>query len=164
MIVKDLIGQCFHDGFTAKELIVLLQNHQDINPFSNNVPLLYPRKTSENRRFSDVFTGYRSGTLVENGLWSVLRHYIVNWGSIISVGRKNELFHRELDGSIFCTDYNEIHQCGIRNRLRVSWAVAAQIMKHPDHISINAGRKRVSRHPLYYSKNPNWVWHMDGYN
>ena len=78
MIVKDLIGQCFHDGFTAKELIVLLQNHQDINPFSNNVPLLYPRKTSENRRFSDVFTGYRSGTLVENGLWSVLRHYIIN--------------------------------------------------------------------------------------
>ena len=59
MIVKDLIGQCFHDGFTAKELIVLLQNHQDIFIIKN-------------RRFSDVFTGYRSGTLVENGLWSVL--------------------------------------------------------------------------------------------
>ena len=38
------------------------------NPFSTNVPLLYPLKTSENLWFSDVFKGYRSGTLVENGL------------------------------------------------------------------------------------------------
>ena len=38
------------------------------NPFSTNVPLLYPPQTSENLRFSDVFRGYRSGTLVENGL------------------------------------------------------------------------------------------------
>ena len=41
---------------------------EHINPFSTNVPLLYPLKTSENRRFSNVFRGYRSGTLVENGL------------------------------------------------------------------------------------------------
>ena len=34
------------------------------NPFSTNVPLLYPLKTSENRRFFDVF----SGKLLENGL------------------------------------------------------------------------------------------------
>ena len=39
-----------------------------INPFSTSAPLLHPLKTSENRRFSDVFRGYRSGTLVENGL------------------------------------------------------------------------------------------------
>ena len=39
-----------------------------LNIFSTNVKLLYPLKTSENRRFSDVFRGYRSGTLVENGL------------------------------------------------------------------------------------------------
>ena len=38
-----------------------------INPFSTNVPLLYPLKT-ENLRFSDVFRKYRSETLVENGL------------------------------------------------------------------------------------------------
>ena len=39
-----------------------------INPFLTNVPLLYPLKTSENSRFSAIFRGYRSGTLVENGL------------------------------------------------------------------------------------------------
>ena len=38
------------------------------NPFSTNVPLLYPLKTSENRRFSDAFRGYRSETSIENGL------------------------------------------------------------------------------------------------
>ena len=37
-------------------------------PLSSNVPLLYPVKTSENRRFSDFFSGYRSRTLIENGL------------------------------------------------------------------------------------------------
>ena len=35
-----------------------------INPFSNNVSLLYPLKTSENLRLSDVLRGYRSGTLL----------------------------------------------------------------------------------------------------
>ena len=42
--------------------------HLKFNPFSTNVPPLYRLKTSKNLRFSDVFRGYRSGTLVENGL------------------------------------------------------------------------------------------------
>ena len=52
--------------FTSQELGT--QNHCGINLFSTNVPLLYPLKTSENRRLSDVFKGYRSRTSVENGL------------------------------------------------------------------------------------------------
>ena len=47
-----------------------------INPFSTNVLLLYPLNTSENRRFSNVFRGYRSETLVENGLKSKVPHDI----------------------------------------------------------------------------------------
>ena len=39
-----------------------------INPFSTNVPLLHPLKTSVTLRFSDVFRGYRSRILVKNGL------------------------------------------------------------------------------------------------
>ena len=39
-----------------------------LNIISTNAPLLYPLETSENLRFPDVFGGYRSGTLVENGL------------------------------------------------------------------------------------------------
>ena len=49
-------------------LPLILDEFERINQFSTNAPLLYPPKTSENRRFSDVFRGYRSGTLVENGL------------------------------------------------------------------------------------------------
>ena len=39
-----------------------------INAFSINIPLLHLLKTSENPRFSDIFWGYRSETLVKNGL------------------------------------------------------------------------------------------------
>ena len=46
-----------------------------INPFSTNVPLVYPLKTSEKLRFSDVFRGYTSGTLVENGLLLYRLHF-----------------------------------------------------------------------------------------
>ena len=40
---------------------------QHTNLFLTNILLPYPLKTSENQRFSDVFRGYRTGTLVENG-------------------------------------------------------------------------------------------------
>ena len=39
-----------------------------LNPFLNNVPILYPLKTPENQRFSGVFRGYKMGTLARNGL------------------------------------------------------------------------------------------------
>ena len=45
-----------------------------VNPFSTNVSFLYPLQTSENWRFSDVFEGYRSGVLIENGLNTVTMH------------------------------------------------------------------------------------------
>ena len=48
-------------------LINIRKKLYPFNPFSTNAPLLYPLKTSENRRFSDVFGGYRKETLVENG-------------------------------------------------------------------------------------------------
>ena len=39
-----------------------------INPFHANVPFLYALKKWENKRFSDVFWGYRNGTLAWKGL------------------------------------------------------------------------------------------------
>ena len=45
------------------------------NPYSPNVTFLYPLKNSENRRFSDVFRGYKNVTLGEYGL-KPLFHYI----------------------------------------------------------------------------------------
>ena len=39
-----------------------------IKPYSPSVTFRYPQKTSENRRFSDVFRGYRNVTLGDYGL------------------------------------------------------------------------------------------------
>ena len=39
-----------------------------VNTFVPNVPFLYPLKTLETIRFSDVFRGYRKGALGTNGL------------------------------------------------------------------------------------------------
>ena len=39
---------------------------------STNVPLLHSLKTSKNRRFPEVFRGYRSRTFVENELKAML--------------------------------------------------------------------------------------------
>ena len=36
---------------------LILSENCPINPFPTNVPLLYPLKTLQNRRFSDVFGG-----------------------------------------------------------------------------------------------------------
>ena len=44
------------------------QKFKYINPYSPNVTFLHPLKTSENRRFSDIFRGYRNVTLREYGL------------------------------------------------------------------------------------------------
>ena len=38
------------------------------DPLQPNVPFLYPLKTSENQRFSDVFRGYRNVASAWNGL------------------------------------------------------------------------------------------------
>ena len=45
-----------------------IYNSEKINPFLANAPILYPLKTPENERFSDVFRGYKLGTLATNGL------------------------------------------------------------------------------------------------
>ena len=39
-----------------------------LTTFTTNIALLYHLKISENCRLPDVFRGYRSGALVENGL------------------------------------------------------------------------------------------------
>ena len=46
----------------------VIKHKWNLNSFSTNIPFLHPLKTSENLRFSDVFRGYRSGTLVESRL------------------------------------------------------------------------------------------------
>ena len=52
------LSKSIHRSNKPKYLIIT-----KINPFQANVPFLYPLKMSENQRFSDVFRGYKKGTL-----------------------------------------------------------------------------------------------------
>ena len=69
----------------------------------------------------------------------------------------------ELEGSGSCTSYRAIHQRCIGNGSMVSIVAVAQIMKTPDPIVNKTGR-RILRHRVYYSPDPNWVWYLDGYD
>ena len=57
------LAMYFHVELNTSKILLLYV----INPFSRNVPFLYPLKI-ENLRFYDVFRRYRSGTFVEYGL------------------------------------------------------------------------------------------------
>ena len=43
--------------------MVFMNDNETINQFLANVPILNPLKTSENRKFSGVFKGYKIVTL-----------------------------------------------------------------------------------------------------
>ena len=48
---------------------------EGVNMLLPSVPFLYPLKTSGNLRFSDVFRGYKKGTLGTNGLMILCHQY-----------------------------------------------------------------------------------------
>ena len=50
-------------AFTLCVLEILVAVKINLKPFQANVPYLYPVKTSENQRFSDVFRGHINRTL-----------------------------------------------------------------------------------------------------
>ena len=52
----------------------------------------------------------------------------------------------------------------IKIRLNISRVIVAQIMKDLDLAGLDARRRRTLRRHLYYSKDPNWVWHLGGYD
>ena len=53
----------------SSSMRIMFQNHHNmtINPFHATCLFRYPLKTSENRRFSDVFRGYRMRPVAWNG-------------------------------------------------------------------------------------------------
>ena len=90
-----------------------------LNPFSTNVLLLYPLKKSENRRFSDIFRGFKSGTLVENGL----RHIFLLDAFFFNTidGKKKGKILLKLEEKIL-----EIHK---HSWLSITWAFNKSLLK-----------------------------------
>ena len=76
------------------------------NPFSTSVSLLYPLKTSENRRFSTVFRRWRKCALVTNPKnssdhWLTYNH-LTSLGDFSILNLESKRFFIEL---IFTTDF-----------------------------------------------------------
>ena len=67
-------------GKISDKTSLLMQGEEILTHFQPIVPLLYPLKTSEKLGYSDVFWGYKSGTLVENGLMEQIRNYACLYG------------------------------------------------------------------------------------
>ena len=66
---ESAVRKCSLEGYfeivvNLRKKVLSQSSFHLINPFYANVPFLYPLKTSENLWFSDVFRGYRNGTLV----------------------------------------------------------------------------------------------------
>ena len=76
-VIKDKFVMSYVISF-CKKIFNCIKYLQLLNPFQANVPFLYPLKTLENLRLSDVFRGYRKGALAWNGLSNEIRNCILD--------------------------------------------------------------------------------------
>ena len=72
------------------------------SPFQSSVTFLYPLKTSENQRFSDVFRGYRNVTQDQNGLKLNLEMFQKNVFEIVG---KNTVCEISPNLTVVCNIY-----------------------------------------------------------
>ena len=111
MLMKDLIGKHFHEGFRYKESISLLKNCHDI-------------KVS----LCALHRFLRQVNPCGKGKQSLLLDIVT-------------FIQHQLEGSGSCTSYRAIHKRCIGNGSMVSIAAVAQIMKTPDPIVNKTGRR-----------------------
>ena len=123
-----------HDGFKYKEIIAILERCH--------------RKKVSLRTLHRLL---RQQNLYRKGIQSPVPDIV-------------SFIQHELQGSGSCIGYCAMQQRCIKNRLNVSRTIVAQVMKDLDPAGLDARRRRTLRRRLYYSKGPNWVWHLDGYD
>ena len=76
-----------------------------------------------------------------------------------------EFIEIELNGSSSeIGGYRQIHQRCIQGGLRVTRKTVATIIKELDLEEVELGGRRHLRRRLYFAREPNWVWHIDGYD
>ena len=80
------------------------KSNTSINPFQTNAPFLYPLKTSENLQFSDVFRGYRKGTLAWNWLIIFYARAYCHRKYFLKLKRNSRLNKRQNKMSIVCKE------------------------------------------------------------
>ena len=62
-LCKIFNNTSFTEHFRATNYVYWQESSLQLTNFSPNVPFLYSLKTPENHSFSDIFRGYRNGTL-----------------------------------------------------------------------------------------------------
>ena len=67
-------------------------------------------------------------------------------------------------GSWASLGYRSVHQKCVKEGLRVSRRNVATILKHLDPEGVERRRRNSLQRRNYYSKGPNYVWHLDGYD
>ena len=121
-------------------------NKNNINPFHVHIPFLYPLKTSENLKFSDVFRGYRNGTLA----WIGLIHFV----SLISFyntwkHQKARGFHLHLtDGALqpfktWCPSNGQTHNK--KKKKKKCYKIFNVFLTRVFDLLMDNGRYRVKR-------------------
>ena len=132
--MEAIVDQYFHAGFKYKEIISLLER-------------CHRKKVS-------LRTLHR--LLRQQNLYRKVIQSLVP--DIVS------FIQHELQGSGSCIGYRAMQQRCIKNQLNVLRGIVAQIMKELDPVGVDARQRKTLRCRLYYSKGPNWVWHLDGYD
>ncbi|XP_057308116.1 uncharacterized protein LOC130646002 [Hydractinia symbiolongicarpus] len=75
-----------------------------------------------------------------------------------------EFVREELNGSGSCVSYRQMHHRCVNNGLRVNRSSVAAAMSVIDPEGVECRRRKYLRRRMYFSRGPNWVWHIDGYD
>ena len=133
-MMEAIVDQYFHAGFKYKEFTALLE-----------------RCHGKKVNLRTLHWLLRQQNLYRKGIQSPVSNIV-------------SFIQHEFQGSGSCIGYCAMQQRCIKNQLNVSQAIGAQIMKELDPVGADARQRRTLMGCLYYSKGPNWVWHLNSYD
>ena len=131
---KNLIEVYFRQGYKYNEVLHMLSTYHDVNISIRQLHRILRKQGL-----------YRKGKL------SDLNQIIT-------------FVERQLRGSGECIGYRQMHQRCVRTGFRVSQDSIRIILKELDPDGVEARKKHYLKRREYYSKGPNWAWHVDGYD
>ena len=85
-------------------------------------------------------------------------------GNSSNVNDVIEFIETELNGSGSEIGYRQMLQRCIQVGLRATRKTFATIIKEHDPEGVELRRRKRLRNRLYFAREPNWVWHIDGYD
>ena len=132
--IVEIIHQYFKRGFTYKEILEVLRNVHDFD--------LSLRQLHRVLRAKGLFRKGHSSQFIE--VIAFVEHL--------------------LEGSHSSLGYRQVHQRCVNHGLRVSRLNVCTILKLLDKEGVEARKRRKLKRRSYFSKGPNWVWHLDGYD